>query len=72
MFIRNEWARKGTLIAFLSSLDRITKLMDGGSVLVVKYMGPESLLMWRLVTAACKVSSDWLKLAQGHVLGKGG
>lgn len=45
MFIRNEWARKETLIAFLSFLDRITKLMDGGSVLVVKYLGPESLLM---------------------------
>lgn len=45
MFIRNEWARKETLIAFLSFLDRITKLMDGGSVLVVKYLGLESLLM---------------------------
>lgn len=45
MFIRNERARKETPMAFLSFLDRITKLMDRGSVLVVKYLGLESLLM---------------------------
>ena len=45
MFIRNEQARKETPIVFFSPLDRITKLMDGGSVLVVKYLGLGSLLM---------------------------
>ena len=45
IFIRSEQARKETPIAFPPPLDTITKLMDGGSILVVKYLGLRSLLM---------------------------
>lgn len=48
MFIGNEQLRNETPVPFLfteGELDRITKLMDGGNVLVVKYLGLGNLLM---------------------------
>lgn len=62
--------KKPQQLFFFSFLGRITKLMDGRTVLVVKYLDLGSLLMQRLVTTACKVSSFQLKLAQGHMFGK--
>lgn len=48
--MRSEQLRNETPIAFyfiiiIFGVDRITELMDGGSVLVVKYLGFGSLLM---------------------------
>ena len=70
MFIRNEQAREEAPIGFFSPLDRITTLMDGGSVPAVKYLGRASSDA-APVTAACRASSGWLQLALGHMFRKG-